>query len=313
MILCCVSLLATSSLYLSKFDYQNEEQTDSEDDSNLSSPSYVETVAFSPSGLYAIYVEILLLLYTVVPMPLVGTLVIGVVYSIAFETILSISLPERRSDVKMVFINILVHICIHILGIQILMTTTVRMRDTFMKVGQSLMVKKQLVTEKSLKEKMIHSVMPPKVAEELMKTHDIGEDDDYSDDNGGRRSGKKRNSKAQRRSNAGDDWSSDEDFDNQSESASMVRKVSSPRSSKQGAEYTTFSNRPFNMSAMDDVSILFADIVGFTKMSSNKTASQLVTLLNDLFGRFDKLCQESGCEKISTLGDCYYCVSGSYF
>lgn len=57
-------------------------------------------------------------------------------------------------------------------------------------------------------------------------------------------------------------------------------------------------------------SILFADIVGFTKMSSNKTASQLVTLLNDLFGRFDKLCQESGCEKISTLGDCYYAVSG---
>ncbi len=39
----------------------------------------------------------------------------------------------------------------------------VRMRDTFMKVGQSLMVKKQLVNEKGLKEKMIHSVMPPKV------------------------------------------------------------------------------------------------------------------------------------------------------
>ena len=61
---------------------------------------------------------------------------------------------------------------------------------------------------------------------------------------------------------------------------------------------------------MNDVSILFADIVGFTKMSSNKTASQLVGLLNDLFGRFDNLCTQSGCEKISTLGDCYYCVSG---
>ena len=173
--------------------------------------------------------------------------------SIAFETILSMSLPERRSDIKMVFINILVHICIHILGIQILMTTTVRMRDTFMKVGQSLMVKKQLVTEKSLKEKMIHSVMPPKVAEELMKTHDINEDDDYSDEYGGGSSRKKRNSKAQRKSMGGDDSSSDDDYDNQSESASMVRKVSSPRSSKQGAEYTTFSKRPFNMSAMDDV------------------------------------------------------------
>ena len=68
--------------------------------------------------------------------------------------------------------------------------------------------------------------------------------------------------------------------------------------------------RPFNMNAMENVSILFADIVGFTKMSSNKTASQLVGLLNDLFGRFDYLCNHLGCEKISTLGDCYYCVSG---
>jgi len=40
----------------------------------------------------------------------------------------------------------------------------VRMRDTFMKVAHSLMVKKQLVNEKGLKEKMIHSVMPPKVS-----------------------------------------------------------------------------------------------------------------------------------------------------
>lgn len=59
-----------------------------------------------------------------------------------------------------------------------------------------------------------------------------------------------------------------------------------------------------------DVSILFADIVGFTRMSSNKTASQLVAILNELFERFDYLCHKNGCEKISTLGDCYYCVSG---
>ncbi len=68
--------------------------------------------------------------------------------------------------------------------------------------------------------------------------------------------------------------------------------------------------RPFNMNNMTNVSILFADIVGFTNMSSNKSASQLVDLLNDLFGRFDKLCTMSGCEKIATLGDCYYCVAG---
>lgn len=55
---------------------------------------------------------------------------------------------------------------------------------------------------------------------------------------------------------------------------------------------------------------MFADIVGFTKMSSTKTADQLVAILNDLFERFDDLCAANGCEKISTLGDCYYCVSG---
>ncbi|VDN11699.1 unnamed protein product [Dibothriocephalus latus] len=43
--------------------------------------------------------------------------------------------------------------------------------------------------------------------------------------------------------------------------------------------------RKFHVSQMENVSILFADIVGFTKMSSNKSASHLVYLLNDLFGR----------------------------
>ena len=33
-------------------------------------------------------------------------------------------------------------------------------------------------------------------------------------------------------------------------------------------------------------------------------------LLNDLFGRFDKLCATHRCEKIGTLGDCYYAVCG---
>ena len=109
----------------------------------------------------------------------------------------------------------------------------------------------------------------------------------------------------------------------------MMRKISSPRSSNQvlmqgfHAIYCTLNIsqhqgdirtifRPFNMNAMENVSILFADIVGFTRMSSNKSANQLVGLLNDLFGRFDRMCSECNCEKISTLGDCYYCVSGGF-
>ena len=45
--------------------------------------------------------------------------------------------------------------------------------------------------------------------------------------------------------------------------------------------------RPFTMNLMTNVSILFADIAGFTKMSANKSADELVNLLNDLFGQFE--------------------------
>ncbi|XP_071480369.1 adenylate cyclase type 5-like [Diadema antillarum] len=59
-----------------------------------------------------------------------------------------------------------------------------------------------------------------------------------------------------------------------------------------------------------NVSILFADIEGFTKLSSTCTAQELVKLLNELFARFDRLAQENHCLRIKILGDCYYCVSG---
>ncbi|XP_059621799.1 adenylate cyclase type 6 [Phlebotomus argentipes] len=60
----------------------------------------------------------------------------------------------------------------------------------------------------------------------------------------------------------------------------------------------------------DNVSILFADICGFTSLSDQCTAEELVRLLNELFARFDRLAAEHHCLRIKLLGDCYYCVSG---
>jgi len=57
-------------------------------------------------------------------------------------------------------------------------------------------------------------------------------------------------------------------------------------------------------------SILFADICGFTALSSQCTAQDLVRMLNELFARFDKLAADNACLRIKLLGDCYYCVSG---
>ena len=69
-------------------------------------------------------------------------------------------------------------------------------------------------------------------------------------------------------------------------------------------------NLPFTMSSVDRVTILFADIVDFTEFSSSLSAAELVGILNEIFSTFDELVTKHQCEKISTLGDCYFCVSG---
>ena len=65
------------------------------------------------------------------------------------------------------------------------MNLQVRMRDTFMKAGYSLMQRRELGNEKNLKEHMIHSVMPPKVADWLMDSKGGHHDDDDNGSGGG--------------------------------------------------------------------------------------------------------------------------------
>ncbi|GJQ82981.1 Ac3 [Trypoxylus dichotomus] len=65
------------------------------------------------------------------------------------------------------------------------------------------------------------------------------------------------------------------------------------------------------MSRHENVSILYADIVGFTAISSTYSAQELVKMLNELFARFDKLAEKYHQLRIKILGDCYYCISGA--
>jgi len=216
----------------------------------------------SAVGTFVWSIEIILLMYTLIPMPLYVCVVAGTLYSVIFEVVAA-SVGDMAT-VEYVIGRAVLHICIHAVGIHIYIMSQVRERSTFLKVGQSLILRRQLQTEKQLKHNMIHSLMPRKVAEQVLQPRE-----------------------AERSSN---------DHRNSGE--------------QPGAGLSTDMFRRFHMLQMDKVSILFADIVGFTKMSSNKSAKHLVMLLNDLFGRFDDLCLHHGCEKISTLGDCYYCVSG---
>ncbi|TFK03402.1 regulator of G-protein signaling 9-binding protein-like [Platysternon megacephalum] len=250
----------------------------SDDTSNHTPPVRVTDTCLSQVGSFSMCVEVLLLLYTVMHLPLYLSLFLGLSYSVLFETFgyhfsdEDCFSPLGASVIYWELLSkALLHICIHAIGIHLFIMSEVRSRSTFLKVGQSIMHGKDLEVEKALKERMIHSVMPRIIADDLMKQ--------------------------------GDD---------ESENSVKRHSTSSPknRKKKPSIQKTPIIFRPFKMQQIEQVSILFADIVGFTKMSANKSAHALVGLLNDLFGRFDRLCEDTKCEKISTLGDCYYCVAG---
>ncbi|XP_027738578.1 adenylate cyclase type 9 isoform X1 [Empidonax traillii] len=248
------------------------------DMSNRTPPADPTDTCLSQVGSFSMCIEVLLLLYTVMHLPLYLSLFLGLSYSVLFETFGYHFRDENcfaPLGAGVVYWELLskafLHICIHAIGIHLFIMSEVRSRSTFLKVGQSIMHGKDLEVEKALKERMIHSVMPRIIADDLMKQ--------------------------------GDD---------ESENSIKRHSTSSPknRKKKPSIQKTPIIFRPFKMQQIEQVSILFADIVGFTKMSANKSAHALVGLLNDLFGRFDRLCEDTKCEKISTLGDCYYCVAG---
>jgi adenylate cyclase len=59
-----------------------------------------------------------------------------------------------------------------------------------------------------------------------------------------------------------------------------------------------------------EVTVLFADIVEFTKFSVGVSPEVLVDILNDIFTRFDTIADKHGLEKIKTIGDCYMAAAG---
>jgi len=60
----------------------------------------------------------------------------------------------------------------------------------------------------------------------------------------------------------------------------------------------------------DEVTVLFADLVGFTNLSSRTEPGPLVSMLDGVFTAFDGLAEEAGAEKIKTIGDAYMAAAG---
>jgi sensor domain CHASE-containing protein/class 3 adenylate cyclase len=62
--------------------------------------------------------------------------------------------------------------------------------------------------------------------------------------------------------------------------------------------------------SFEEVTVLFADLVNFTNLSSQISPTELVGLLNEIFSRFDRLVERYSLEKIKTIGDSYMVVGG---
>ncbi|XP_071744733.1 adenylyl cyclase 78C isoform X2 [Lepeophtheirus salmonis] len=89
----------------------------------------------------------------------------------------------------------------------------------------------------------------------------------------------------------------------------MIRDIALEEEKAEG-EFLPSQFRKIYIHRYESVSILFADIKGFTALATTCEPEELVRILNDLFARFDKLAQENNCLRIKLLGDCYYCIAG---
>ena len=62
--------------------------------------------------------------------------------------------------------------------------------------------------------------------------------------------------------------------------------------------------------SLENISVMFTDFVGFTKISQEISATKLIEELNDIFSEFDRITESHASERIKTIGDAYMCVSG---
>jgi len=60
----------------------------------------------------------------------------------------------------------------------------------------------------------------------------------------------------------------------------------------------------------ESVSVMFADVVGFTAYAGSVSPERMLALLTEVFTRFDEICQRHGVEKIRTIGDSYMAAAG---
>uniref|UniRef100_A0A674J5T1 Adenylate cyclase type 3 n=1 Tax=Terrapene triunguis TaxID=2587831 RepID=A0A674J5T1_9SAUR len=172
--------------------------------------------------------------------------------------VLGVTIAQQQQDsingealLRQILSNVAIYLCAITVGIMSYYMADRKHRKAFLEARQSLEVKLNLEEQSQQQERLMLSILPKHVADEMLK--DMKKDP----------------------------------------------------SQKEMQQFNTMY-----MYRHENVSILFADIVGFTQLSSSCSAHELVKLLNELFARFDKLAAKHHQLRIKILGDCYYCICG---
>ncbi|XP_030054542.1 adenylate cyclase type 3 [Microcaecilia unicolor] len=187
------------------------------------------------------------------PIVLITTVTCGI-----HTLVLGVTIAQQQQNsldeillLRQILANIAIYLCTITVGVMSYYMADRKHRKAFLEARQSLEVKLNLEEQSQQQERLLLSILPKHVADEML--NDMKKDQDQ----------------------------------------------------KELQQFNTMY-----MYRHENVSILFADIVGFTQLSSACSAQELVKLLNELFARFDKLAAKYHQLRIKILGDCYYCICG---
>nr|XP_025037269.1 adenylate cyclase type 3 [Pelodiscus sinensis] len=196
--------------------------------------------------------------FITLPLRLTPIVLISAVSCGIHTLVLGVTIAQQQQDsinggtlLREILSNIAIYLCTIMVGIMSYYMADRKHRKAFLEARQSLEVKLNLEEQSQQQERLMLSILPKHVADEMLK--DMKKDP----------------------------------------------------SQKEMQQFNTMY-----MYRHENVSILFADIVGFTQLSSSCSAQELVKLLNELFARFDKLAAKYHQLRIKILGDCYYCICG---
>ncbi|NXF51633.1 ADCY3 cyclase, partial [Oceanites oceanicus] len=214
------------------------------------SPEASDTVGWQAFFVFSFFITL--------PLRLAPIVLITAVSCSIHTLVLGVTIAQQRQDaldegalLRQILSNVAIYLCAITVGTMSYYMADRKHRKAFLEARQSLEVKLNLEEQSQQQERLMLSILPKHVADEMLK--DMKKDP----------------------------------------------------SQKEMQQFNTMY-----MYRHENVSILFADIVGFTQLSSSCSAQELVKLLNELFARFDKLAAKYHQLRIKILGDCYYCICG---